>query len=815
MTPTDLLDMPAKPRKAKDETSPRRASAETLAAKQRDISVSEFFAKNRHLLGFDNPRKALLTTVKEAVDNALDACEEAGILPDVTVVIEELDEGARAQRNKGTKGGGADEKELASERRGTQTPSASERRGTQSLRYRVTVIDNGPGIVRKQVEHIFGRLLYGSKFHRLKMSRGQQGIGISAAGMYGLLTTGRPMVIHTRPNASKRAHHIELAMNTKTNRAEVTVDDETDDFPIARLSGLTPGTRDLASRGEFLSPDIYRTGTSVSIELEGKYQRGRGSVDEFLELTAIANPHARITFVPPSKVSPEDADEAGLDFAKPKGGANATEGDVAADTTSPAVALAEIETKEHGGVIVFPRGVDELPPETKEIQPHPRGLELGTLLQMLKEAEAERPGVSLYSFLQDKLSRVSSSSAGALCKSIGLTTRTKVADVEAAQAERLFTALQEIKLPPPPTDCLAPIGVRQLLAGLLKGVKAEFYAASSRQPEIYRGRPFLIEAGIAFGGDLPADETARVIRIANRVPLQYQQAACSSFKAVLETNWRNYDLQQPRGSAPIGPLVIMIHMASVWVPFTSESKEAIADYDEIRKEMKLALQECGRKLGTYVRKRQQMKRQGERRGIFERYIGEVAKACEAITGTDAEKLYEALLIQARKRTAMADAELDDEGRVVRKRAQEADDDEGVVIVDRGGGNEEAIAAAASHTPPAHETDDGASEAPTSEITTSKKPKPSKRTKVASAKAKVRAKSPRATDSKPARESSKPASTKAKRQPPPPQASSTTKPKPPAAKPPVIGGGKLPRTRKPRMRLEGGALVPIEEQAELF
>src|SRR5213596_2849441 len=100
----------------------RRVTAETMAAKQRDISVSEFFAKNRHLLGFDNPRKALLTAVKEAVDNSLDACEEAGILPDVTVAIEDLQPDRPA------------------------TARAS--------RYRITIVDNGPGIVRKQVEHI-------------------------------------------------------------------------------------------------------------------------------------------------------------------------------------------------------------------------------------------------------------------------------------------------------------------------------------------------------------------------------------------------------------------------------------------------------------------------------------------------------------------------------------------------------------------------------------------------------------------------------------------------------------------------------------
>jgi DNA topoisomerase-6 subunit B len=630
-----------------------RATAETMAAKQRDISVSEFFAKNRHLLGFDNARKALLTTVKEAVDNSLDACEEAGILPDITVVIEDLQ---------------------------PDRPAAA-----KSSKYRVTIVDNGPGIVRRQVENIFGRLLYGSKFHRLKMSRGQQGIGISAAGMYGLITTGKPMVIHTRPVAKKPAHHIELAMNTKTNRAEVTVDDETDDFPPARFRGLTSGTRELAEQDQFLSAEVYKTGTSVSIELDGRYQKGRGSVDEFLELTAIANPHARITFVAPTKVSAEEVDD--IPLLKGRGRKGEAEGQAKeggeGSPTAPAAAQPEVTT-ETGGVTLFPRGVSELPPETKEIMPHPKGIELGILLQMLKEAEVEKPGYTLYNFLQEKFSRVSSASAAEFCKAIGLSSRAKVADIDHAQAEKLFKELQDSKLPPPPTDCLAPIGVQQLLKGMFKGVRAEFYAASSREAAVYRGRPFLIESAIAFGGELPGDETARVIRFANRVPLLFQQSACSSFKAVTETNWRNYDLQQPRSSVPIGPLVIMIHMASVWVPFTSESKEAIADYDEIRKEMRLALMECGRKLGGYLSKRLKMRREAERRDVFERYIGEISQAINAITGDDAKQIYEALLTQAKKRTAIADLKLDEEGKKIKEEA--AADEEGVIIVQSAAAN---------------------------------------------------------------------------------------------------------------------------------
>ena len=545
----------------------RRATAETMAGKQRDISVSEFFAKNRHLLGFDNPRKALLTTVKEAVDNALDACEEAGILPELHIVMDQAEEN----------------------------------------RFRITVRDNGPGIIRKQIDNIFGKLLYGSKFHRLKMSRGQQGIGISAAGMYGLMTTGKPLLIISKTSKRKPANEVLLKIDTQKNK------------PVIISETIHP-------EDDVLFPEGH--GTQITIELQGRYNKGRQSVDEYLEQTAIANPHARIFYTAPGS-----------------------------------------------HIIEFPRVVDELPPETKEIKPHPKGIELGTLISMLERTEAQKLG----GFLKEDFCRVGPRVAGEIARKAGLTPQSRVNRLGHEEAEAIYKAIQDTRIMAPPTDCLAPIGTRTLLAGLLKEVKAEFYAASSRSPTVYRGNPFLIEVGIAFGGNLPADQPCKVMRFANRVPLLYQQSSCASFKSVLDTAWRNYGLTQPRGALPIAPLAVVIHMASVWVPFTSESKEAIADYDEIRKEMKLALQECGRKLGTYVRRRQRMRREGERRAVFERYIGEVAKACHDITGVETERLYEALKRTAQKKTAEFDQQLDDEGRIITNGNGQLDNDDDVVI----------------------------------------------------------------------------------------------------------------------------------------
>jgi DNA topoisomerase-6 subunit B len=298
----------------------------------------------------------------------------------------------------------------------------------------------------------------------------------------------------------------------------------------------------------------------------------------------------------------------------------------------------------------FPRTIDELPPQPREIKPHPYGIEFGVLLRMLHDTR----GHSLAGFLAGDFSRVSSAVAQEICQTAKLSPNARPRNVHGADAEALYKAIQATKIMAPPSNCISPIGEKAILHGLYTQIKGEFYTAVTRPPAVYRGNPFVIEAGLAFGKapdqaapatpEAPAvplaegeereadDELARVIRYANRVPLLYQQSACATFKAALETAWRNYGIGQSRGALPAGPMVVFVHMASVWVPFTSESKEAIADYDEIRKEIKLALQECGRRLGVFLRRRERAKSEFRRRNIFELYIEEVVEACARLKG---------------------------------------------------------------------------------------------------------------------------------------------------------------------------------------
>jgi DNA topoisomerase VI subunit B len=394
------------------------------------------------------------------------------------------------------------------------------------------------------------------------------------------------------------------------------------------------------------------------------------------------------------------------------------------------------------------RSTTDLPREPKEIKPHPYGVELGRLAAMLQEDAGE----TVAQFLTTKFSRVSSAIARKICHTAKISTRANTRRIGRKEADQLYHAIQATRISSPATNCISPSGEELILKGLHHVVPGEFYAAATRPPAVYRGNPFQIEVGLAYGGQaatqfvtkellrelidesdartirqflihtfngLASDaadriikesglgtrqspsglkpkevekllhamkgvnvsegQTMEVLRYANRVPLQFQHSSCAITQTVLATNWRSYGLSQSRGSLPKGPVTVMVHIASVWVPFTSESKEAIAGYPEIQKELRLALQAVGRKLGMYVRRRLKVKQQGDRRQLFLRYLGEVATAVSEINAVDRAALYDQLLSVAKRRTAEADVKLDDRGRPIEEAELAAHDN--VLIVD--------------------------------------------------------------------------------------------------------------------------------------
>jgi DNA topoisomerase-6 subunit B len=458
------------------------ALAEELAKKQRSISVAEFFEKNKHLLGFDSPTRGVITTIKEAVDNSLDACEEAAILPDIYISI----------------------------------------RKTDADTLKVAVEDNGPGITPEQVPFVFGKLLYGSRFHQIKQTRGQQGIGISAAVLYGQLTVGHPSMIISRIGASFPAYRFLVQVKTESNEPEIL---EREEITWDRLHG-----------------------TRVEIEFRGTLAAKKRLVD-YLRYTSVVNPHARL--------------------------------------------LVDIEEER----LTFERVSDDPIQSPVAIKPHPHGIEIGQLRRMTTSSDE-----SCELFLINNFSRVGKKTACEICHNAKIDTEKQVTALSPGDLKSLINAMQMVSVPAPPaSQCLSPIGEDLIRKGLEKEMQLDFIAARTRPAGVYSGHPFLVEAAFAYGGRLDPEGPAQVVRFANRVPLIYQPGACAITSCVTSVNWKSYGLSQQ--GLPIGPILILVHVASTNVPFTSESKDAIASIPEIERDIVLALQELGRDVKTFLSRR--------------------------------------------------------------------------------------------------------------------------------------------------------------------------------------------------------------------
>ena len=456
--------------------------ADELAKKQRSISVAEFFEKNKHMLGFDSPTRGIITTVKEAIDNSLDACEEAEVLPDILVSVRRL---------------GSDV-------------------------FRVTVEDNGPGIVPEKMPAVFAKLLYGSRFHQVRQTRGQQGIGISAAVLYAQLTTGKPTTVISRTSAKTRAHKMTLVIKTETNEPEVLSHEEID--------------------------WVLPHGTRIELEFKSSMQ-AKKKLLEYLKYTSVVNPHARFRV--------------------------------------------EIDDES----FTFDRVSNDVPPCPVAIKPHPYGIELGVLKRMTAASD-----LPLKEFLIETFSKVGEKTALEICSVAKLDPKIRVNTIQLEQLNPLLEAMQTVKIPAPPaSQCLSPITEDLIVKGMEKEFQLDFIKARTRPGNVFGGNSFIVEAAIGYGGKLPAEGNAMILRFANRVPLLYQQGACAITSAIANVNWKNYGVSQQ--GLPMGPILILVHVAATNVPFTSESKDAVASVPEVEREITLALQELGRDLKLCLNRR--------------------------------------------------------------------------------------------------------------------------------------------------------------------------------------------------------------------
>ncbi|GAB3037834.1 DNA topoisomerase VI subunit B [Natronobiforma cellulositropha] len=693
--------------------------AEELASNQRAISIAEFFEKNKHMLGFDSGARGLVTAVKEAVDNALDAAEEAGILPDIYVEIRE-----------------------------------------EGDYYRLIVEDNGPGLTKESLPKVFGKLLYGSRFHRREQARGQQGIGISAAVLYSQLTSGKPAKITSRTQGAAQAEYFELIIDTDENEPEISVEKATRwDRPH---------------------------GTRIDLEMEAN-MRARQQLHDYIKHTAVVNPHARLELREPQEhfkferatdQLPEETEEIrphphGVELGTVIKMLNATDshsvsgflqneftrvGKKTAESVidafrdrhfgremtwrppaghersvSSAVTEATVN-KGQEATAAFADGIDDDLSSRERVSHHElvaavdasadaveadTGTTFGTTVRenaveaawgatcgLEEEAddalEESRLVGDLYDLVdgatstrkddevvhafavrlagkfadeEDQRHRLTEKTLEAFVDraaelteeyddvTFGETARENVVEAvwavmvtvpddpplvrELADdrdgASDLVEGMRATDIMAPPTRCLSPISADLIEAGLRKEFDADFYAAATRDAGVSGGDPFVVEAGIAYGGELEAEGSANILRFANRVPLVYQRGACATTDVVKRIGWRNYGLDQPGGSGvPNGPVVIMVHVASTNVPFTSESKDAVANVPEIEDEIELAIREASRELKRYLNKRRSMQKRRQKQTVLGAILPEMATKVAEVTGNPEPNIDDAI-----------------------------------------------------------------------------------------------------------------------------------------------------------------------------
>jgi len=485
-----------------------------------ELSVSAWFYRNRAVAGFDNPARSLYVSIRELMENSLDACEDAQVLPDVTVLLKR-------------------EEAISGNDMLSQGPETLE----------LVVKDNGTGIPRDNISLLLGKMLTGTKFTH-KQSRGTFGLGGSLALLYGQVTTQRPIEIVTGQKGLDYGHRIKMRLDIENNT------------PIIVEEEQIPKSED-------------EHGTMVSFWLQGDWIRSKRRIIDYFVHTAIIVPYASLFFETPD-------DE----------------------------------------VIKYERVIKVIPKPSLESKPHPKGIDVEMLKSMIVSTQKR----SMKSFLTGSFQRVGKTIAEGFLSYVGIEPDRSPESIEQEELVNMMNGMEKFsKFLPPSAKTLSPVGTDVLQAGVQR-LAPEFVIFRQRAPSVYEGHPFIIETGVAYGGQLTPG--VNVIRFANRIPLLYDERSDVSYRVVRDLNLKNYGLRQE------DPLTFMMHICSTKIPYKTIGKEYIADIDAVRKEIELGFKDCLRELSKKLRSRNRAKVHRKRETRLSTYYKFTAKTLSAATGRE-------------------------------------------------------------------------------------------------------------------------------------------------------------------------------------
>lgn len=483
----------------------------------REMSIAEFFARYREVAGFSNPTRALYQTIRELVENSLDATDGHGIAPRISIMIERLEPLERGW-------------------------------------CKVTVEDNGIGVPPTVMPEAFGRVLFSSKYI-IRQTRGMYGIGVKAAVLYGQVTTGNGVEVASSTRGSSYIYMKKLYIDMKRNEPVVVEESQ-------------------------WRKTIPWSGTRVSLIIECDWQRSRSKIVEYLRRTSVIAPYAEIMLYTPE-----------------------------------------------GELLIFPKTTEKMPKPPKEAKPHPHGIDVETLKEMLKATRAE----TMLEFMESEFQSVGKKNAEAFLNSVGIDPLMKpkrMLKLEGSRLAEIVEAMRSFKFRAPKSDYLSPIGEEIIKIGLKRTYSPEWVEALTRAPRVYQGHPFIVEVGMAYGGAIQPTEEPLLLRYANKIPLIYEEREDVSYKILREVNWKQYSVEFP------APLVVLVHIASTKIPYKGVGKESISDVPEVEQEIRNGILELARRLERYISAKEREAEVMKKILTLSKYIPEIARGLAVLSKTE-------------------------------------------------------------------------------------------------------------------------------------------------------------------------------------
>ena len=494
-----------------------------------EISAADFFYRNRDIAGFTNPSRAIFSSIRELVENSLDAADSAGIPPDIYVRLSNEDQEKFVSALENEKKSATEEEEEAAETFETEV-------------YRLRIEDNGAGVPARHIPAAFGQVLFGSKY-KLKQARGTFGLGGTMSLLYGQITTHKPALIISGTGGAK-IYYYKLMVDIQRNR------------PV------------IMDRKILFNKEGWR-GTVVDFTLEADYSKAMTRIVEYLKQTALVNPYANITFIDPK-----------------------------------------------GRLYRFTRATTKMPPPPRETKPHPYGVDVETIQRLMRIT----PCRNMIDFMRNHFLRVGEKTAHRFMEFAGIGKTKDPRKLKPEEIVRLVHMLKRFNgFLAPDASCLSPLGTDLLRTGILKELQPEFISVSQRSPATYSGHPFIVEAAIAYGGNVPKKNDFVLYRFANRIPLLYDEASDVSWRIIKSMNWRRYRV------SPDLPIAILVHLCSTKVPYKTVGKEFIADRPEVKREILNAIRDAARDIQHFLSRRENVEREKKRLSTFSKYLPKIAQ----------------------------------------------------------------------------------------------------------------------------------------------------------------------------------------------